>query len=83
MVRRFGRSRREARHRVVVGQRNRAEAQPAGGADDFDGTVVSDSIRQNRDTLIQLQLSEGGAEARFWTSDLTAEYVRLNADYHT
>ena len=50
---------------------------------DFDGTAVSDSIRQNRDTLIQLQLSEGGAEARFWTSDLTAEYVRLNADYHT
>ena len=21
--------------------------------------------------------------ARFWTTDLTAEYVRLNADYHT
>ena len=25
----------------------------------------------------------GPGEARFWTCDLTAEYVRLNADYHT
>ncbi len=32
---------------------------------------------------IQLQFSEGDAKVRFWTSDLTAEYVRLNADYHT
>ena len=50
---------------------------------DFDGKSVSDSIRNNRDTLIQLQLSEGGARGRFWTTDLTQEYVRLNADYHT
>jgi len=34
-------------------------------------------------TRIQLQFSEGDAKVRFWTSDLTAEYVRLNADYHT
>jgi len=33
--------------------------------------------------LIQLQFSEGAAFRRFWTTDLTAEYVRLNADYHT
>jgi glutamate N-acetyltransferase/amino-acid N-acetyltransferase len=50
---------------------------------DFDAKTVSDSIRHNRDTLIQLQLSEGTATGRFWTTDLTAEYVRLNADYHT
>ncbi len=50
---------------------------------DFDAKVVSDSIRNSRDTLIQLQLSEGDAHGRFWTTDLTAEYVRLNADYHT
>lgn len=49
----------------------------------FDAHGVSQSIRHNRDTLIQLALSEGQAGARFWTSDLTAEYVRLNADYHT
>ena len=50
---------------------------------EFDGKTVSQSIRDNRDTLIQLQFSEGTAERRFWTTDLTAEYVRLNADYHT
>ena len=49
----------------------------------FDAAAVSGSIRRNRDTLIQLELDEGDAEARFWTTDLTAEYVRLNADYHT
>lgn len=49
----------------------------------FDAKTVSDSIRQHRDTLIQLALSEGDASVRFWTADLTAEYVRLNADYHT
>lgn len=50
---------------------------------DFDAKSVSDSIRNNRDTLIQLQLTEGSARGRFWTTDLTQEYVRLNADYHT
>ncbi len=50
---------------------------------DFDSQSVSDSIRDQRDTLVQLQFGEGQAEARFWTTDLTAEYVRLNADYHT
>jgi glutamate N-acetyltransferase/amino-acid N-acetyltransferase len=50
---------------------------------DFDAKSVSDSIRNNRDTLIQLQLGEGSARGRFWTTDLTQEYVRLNADYHT
>ncbi len=49
----------------------------------FDGAAVSTSIRDNRDTLIQLDFSEGSARLRFWTADLTAEYVRLNADYHT
>jgi glutamate N-acetyltransferase / amino-acid N-acetyltransferase len=33
--------------------------------------------------VIVLSLGEGHAKAHFWTTDLTAEYVRLNADYHT
>jgi glutamate N-acetyltransferase/amino-acid N-acetyltransferase len=49
----------------------------------FDARVVSDSIRDNRDTLVELRFGEGAEQARFWTTDLTAEYVRLNADYHT
>ena len=49
----------------------------------FDGKAVSTSIRDNRDTLIELQFSEGDATAASGPTDLTAEYVRLNADYHT
>lgn len=50
---------------------------------EFDAKEVSASIRNNRDTSVKLQFSEGNAGIRFWTSDLTAEYVHLNADYHT
>jgi glutamate N-acetyltransferase/amino-acid N-acetyltransferase len=49
----------------------------------FDAAAVSQSIQADRDTGIVLLLDEGTASARFWTTDLTAEYVRLNADYHT
>ena len=50
---------------------------------EFDAAAVSKSIQADRDTGILLLLDEGTASARFWTTDLTAEYVRLNADYHT
>lgn len=50
---------------------------------EFDEECVSRSIRENRDTGLLLILSEGAACARFWTTDLTAEYVRLNAEYTT
>jgi glutamate N-acetyltransferase/amino-acid N-acetyltransferase len=50
---------------------------------DFDGDTVAKSIAADRDTSVVLILEEGKAAARFWTTDLTAEYVRLNADYHT
>jgi glutamate N-acetyltransferase/amino-acid N-acetyltransferase len=49
----------------------------------FDGQAVSRSIRDHRDTLVQMSFREGTAAVRFWTADLTAEYVRLNADYTT
>jgi glutamate N-acetyltransferase/amino-acid N-acetyltransferase len=50
---------------------------------DFDAATVSESIRQNRTTRIHFSLGQGDQSVRFWTCDLTAEYVRLNADYHT
>lgn len=49
----------------------------------FDAAAVSASIRDNRETTIEIELGSGPGEIRFFTSDLTAEYVRLNADYHT
>jgi glutamate N-acetyltransferase/amino-acid N-acetyltransferase len=50
---------------------------------DFSAEAVSNSIAADRDTSVVLILEEGKSAARFWTTDLTAEYVRLNADYHT
>lgn len=49
----------------------------------FDAEAVSESVKADRNTAIVLILEEGDQSARFWTTDLTAEYVRLNADYHT
>ncbi len=49
----------------------------------FNRDAVSASIRGNRETQIALNFAEGRERIRFWTTDLTAEYVRLNADYHT
>jgi glutamate N-acetyltransferase/amino-acid N-acetyltransferase len=55
-----------------------------GGAPvEFDGGKVSASIRDQRDTHIRLEFGEGTESITFYTADLTAEYVRLNADYHT
>jgi glutamate N-acetyltransferase/amino-acid N-acetyltransferase len=50
---------------------------------DFDAATVSESIRNSRETEMQITLGEGTADLRFWTTDLTAEYIRLNADYTT
>ena len=40
-------------------------------------------MREQRATRIELDLGQGDASICFWSCDLTAEYVRLNADYHT
>lgn len=50
---------------------------------DFDAEEVSSNIRDNRETHIELIFYRGGSSIRFWTCDLTAEYVHLNADYTT
>src|SRR5262249_48946320 len=49
----------------------------------FDAEALSRALRSRRQVLLRLVLSPGTAGARFWTCDLTAEYVRLNADYTT
>jgi glutamate N-acetyltransferase/amino-acid N-acetyltransferase len=50
---------------------------------DFDAAAVSARIQSQRETSLRLRLTHGAASVRFWTCDLTAEYVRLNADYTT
>ena len=49
----------------------------------FDASAVSANLRANRETHILLTLRRGDASIRFWTCDLSADYVRLNADYTT
>lgn len=55
----------------------------SGAPTPFDAAAVSTSIREHRDTQIVLTFAEGTERIHFWTTDLTEEYVRLNADYHT
>lgn len=38
---------------------------------------------QNREFTVRIALGIGSGSCRFWTTDLTAEYVRINADYST
>jgi glutamate N-acetyltransferase/amino-acid N-acetyltransferase len=49
----------------------------------FHAAEVSAGLKNNRQVHIELELALGREAVRFWTSDLTAEYVRLNADYTT
>jgi glutamate N-acetyltransferase/amino-acid N-acetyltransferase len=49
----------------------------------FDAAAVSQTMRNQREVSIRLTLPHGNAAVRFWTSDLTKEYVELNADYTT
>ncbi len=49
----------------------------------FDADALSKGIRQDRNVSLRLRLKSGAESVRFWTCDLTAEYIRLNADYTT
>lgn len=48
----------------------------------YDESAVSASMKSG-EVVLDLQFRLGTAETTCWTSDLTAEYVRLNADYTT
>lgn len=54
---------------------------------DFDEASLSAAMKQAGDVLLTLTLNggpfSGEAKAKFWTSDLTQEYVRLNSEYTT
>ncbi|MEQ8785286.1 MAG: bifunctional glutamate N-acetyltransferase/amino-acid acetyltransferase ArgJ [Pirellulaceae bacterium] len=49
----------------------------------FDVKQLSASMRGNYETRVDLRFSEGDAAIRFWTSDLTVEYIKINTDEHT
>jgi glutamate N-acetyltransferase / amino-acid N-acetyltransferase len=49
----------------------------------FEARTVSQSIKASRETSIELTFGEGADGITFWTSDLTVDYVKFNADYST
>jgi glutamate N-acetyltransferase / amino-acid N-acetyltransferase len=49
----------------------------------FDAKSASAYLKNNRDVRFRLQFTLGTGRCRFFTSDLTYEYVKLNADYTT
>ena len=53
----------------------------------FDEAELSCRMTENSDVHLLLELAGGPASGecsvRFWTSDLTQEYVRLNSEYTT
>jgi glutamate N-acetyltransferase/amino-acid N-acetyltransferase len=55
----------------------------AGAPVSFDANAVSSSIQAARETRIDLVIGGGRGKIVFYSSDLTADYVHLNADYHT
>ena len=53
-----------------------------GRADEFDETAAHAYLRQS-EFSISIDLNQGPGSCVFWTTDLTAEYVHINADYST
>lgn len=54
-----------------------------GAPTSFDAAAESARLKANRQTEVELLFSLGQGRCRFWTCDLTTEYVHLNADYTT
>lgn len=55
----------------------------SGRAADFDEDSLGDSLR-SRDCLIRFHIAgKGRGFARFWTCDLTEDYIRINGSYRT
>jgi glutamate N-acetyltransferase/amino-acid N-acetyltransferase len=55
----------------------------AGTPQPFDAAAASAYLKRQRDVTLRLRFTLGAGRCTFWTCDLTAEYVRLNADYTT
>jgi glutamate N-acetyltransferase / amino-acid N-acetyltransferase len=53
-----------------------------GRADEFDEAAAHAYLKQ-REFSIAIHLNQGSGSCIFWTTDLTAEYVHINADYST
>ena len=55
----------------------------AGAPLPFDAAAASAYLKHNREVHFKLRFALGAGRCTFYTSDLTYEYVKLNADYTT
>ena len=55
----------------------------AGTPTTFDAKEVHETMKANRELKIELVVGQGPGHCRFWTSDLTVDYVRFNSEYTT
>jgi glutamate N-acetyltransferase/amino-acid N-acetyltransferase len=45
--------------------------------------VKAKEVLQQENIIVQIDLAQGNAEAKFWTCDLSKEYVHINASYRS
>jgi glutamate N-acetyltransferase/amino-acid N-acetyltransferase len=55
----------------------------AGTPQPFDAATASAYLKREREVRLRLRFTLGAGRCTVWTCDLTAEYVRLNAEYTT
>jgi glutamate N-acetyltransferase/amino-acid N-acetyltransferase len=48
----------------------------------FDEAATHEYLKQ-RNLTVHVDLGLGPGACRFWTTDLTTEYIRINSDYST
>jgi glutamate N-acetyltransferase/amino-acid N-acetyltransferase len=54
-----------------------------GMAADFDEGALNQTLSKAREVEVRVDVGRGRGRVRFWTCDLTEEYVRINASYRT
>ncbi len=68
--------------RIAIWLGNQQICENGGRVADFDEHQAHVYL-QNPEFTVRIALGMGDGKCRFWTTDLTAEYVRINADYST
>jgi glutamate N-acetyltransferase / amino-acid N-acetyltransferase len=68
--------------RIAIWLGDQQICENGGRVADFDEKRAHAYLK-NREFTVRIALGVGHGRCRFWTCDLTAEYVRINADYST
>jgi glutamate N-acetyltransferase/amino-acid N-acetyltransferase len=68
--------------RIAIWLGDQQICENGGRVTDFDEQRAHAYLK-NPEFTVRISLGVGDGKCRFWTTDLTAEYVRINADYST